>query len=227
MAAPATPWRPMDKALRRRHRQLEIATGKVVLRSTPATINIEFSGRCNVWPPCTYCVGKNKPGYEEPPHIPAEQLAPYMKYLLRAERVNDTTYGEPLMYPGIHDLIDRLGKAGVRFGFTSNGLLLSEKKARLLARHGTTVDVCISLNAASKEVYFAHQGKDWDKLIANVERFVKFHLELRPREPVPLVLSFIVMRSNRHEVMDFLRLGRRLGVKAVLFRHLFDLHEDA
>src|SRR3954470_18656476 len=157
-------WGRLKRWVRRARRLREIRAGKSRLRSTPATINIEFSGRCNVWPPCTYCVGKNKPGYEEPPHIPAEQLAPYMKYLLRAERVNDTTYGEPLMYPGIHDLIDRLGKAGVRFGFTSNGLLLSEKKARLLARHAEHVDLCISLNAASKEVYFAHQGKDWDKL---------------------------------------------------------------
>ena len=49
---------------RRAHRALrlrEIRAGRSVLRSTPATINIEFSGRCNVWPPCTYCVGKNKP----------------------------------------------------------------------------------------------------------------------------------------------------------------------
>jgi MoaA/NifB/PqqE/SkfB family radical SAM enzyme len=223
---PHTTWRPMDKKLRRAARLLEISARKTVLDSPPATINIEFSGRCNVWPPCTYCVGKNKPGYEEPPHIPQEQLEPYMKYLLEAERVNDTTYGEPLMYPGIHDLIDRLGSAGVRFGFTTNGLLLSEKKARLLAKHSRHVDICISLNAASREVYYAHQGKEWDRLIENIERFVAIHHELRPGEQIPLVLSFIVMRSNQHEVMEFVRLTARLGAKAALLRHLFDLHED-
>ena len=216
-------WYRVTRRLRRRLRLREIHAGKTILRSTPATVNIEFSGRCNVWPPCTYCVGKNLPGYEEPDHIPAQQLAPYWKYLLAADRVNDTTYGEPLMYPGIHELIDRLGSAGVRFGFTSNGLLLNEKFARLLARHGDFVDVCISVNAASKEVYYAHQGKDFDKLVANIERLVRTHRETRPGKPIPLILSFIVMRSNQHEVLDFIRLTRRLGVPQVLFRHLFDL----
>jgi MoaA/NifB/PqqE/SkfB family radical SAM enzyme len=217
-------WYRASRRLRRARRLREIRAGKVILKSPPATINIEFSGRCNVWPPCTYCVGKNAPGYEEPPHIPEDELAPYWKYMLAAERVNDNTYGEPLMYPQIHDVIDRLGRAGVSFGFTSNGLLLTEKKARLLAHHGGHVDICISLNAASKEVYFAHQGKDFDKLLVNIERFVKIHGEVRPGKVPPLILSFIVMRSNQHEVMDFIRLGRRLGVKGVLLRHLFDLN---
>ena len=220
-------WRRVMRWLRRARRLREIRAGRVVLRSMPSLINIELSGRCNVWPPCTYCVGKNKPGYEEPGHISKEQLAPYWKYLLAADRVNDHTYGEPLMYPQIHELIDRLGEAGVKFGFTSNGLLLNEKKARLLAKHGEHVEVCISLNAASKEVYFAHQGKDFDKLIANIERFVAIHREARPGRAVPLILSFIVMRSNRHEVMDFIRLSRRLRVKGALLRHLFDLGADA
>ncbi|MEX2219994.1 MAG: radical SAM protein [Phycisphaerales bacterium] len=216
-----------DRARRRDLRLAEIRAGAARLISPPATVNIEFSGRCNVWPPCTYCVGKNKPGYEEPPHIPQEQLESYMPWLLAADRVNDTTYGEPLMYPGIHELIDRLGSAGVKFGFTSNGLLLSERKARLLAAHGEHVDVCISVNAASAETYFAHQGKSFELLIGNIERFIRIHAEVRPGKPLPLILSFIVMQSNKHEVVDFVRLCTRLGVQRILFRHLFDLHEDA
>jgi MoaA/NifB/PqqE/SkfB family radical SAM enzyme len=218
-------WYRLQRGRRRALRMREIRAGKSILKSPPATINIEFSGRCNIWPPCTYCVGKNAEGYEEPPHIPEDELAPYWKYMLAAERVNDNTYGEPLMYPAIHDVIDRLGLAGVSFGFTSNGLLLTEKKARLLARHSEQVDICISLNAASKEIYFAHQGKDFGKLLVNIERFVKIHNEMHPGRVPPLVISFIVMQSNRHEVMDFIRLGKRLGVKGVLFRHLFDLND--
>lgn len=212
--------RRLNRALRMR----EIRAGKSVLRSTPATVNIEFSGRCNVWPPCTYCVGKHGPEYQEPGPISEQQLAPYWNFLLSADRVNDQTYGEPLMYPHIEQLIERMGEAGVKFGFTSNGLLLNEKKARLIAKHGENVDLCISINAASKETYFAHQGKDFDKLIANIERLVAIHNQLRPGAPVPLILSFIVMRSNQHELIEFIRLTRRLGVSQLLFRHLFDLN---
>jgi MoaA/NifB/PqqE/SkfB family radical SAM enzyme len=219
----------IDRTLRKmriRRRLREIRAGKTRLRSLPATVNMEFSGRCNVWPPCTYCVGKHVKGYQEPPPISEEQLKPYWKYLLAADRVNDTTYGEPLMYPHIHELIDRLGNAGVKFGFTSNGLLLTEKKARLLAKHSDNVSICISINAASKEVYYLHQGKDFNKLIANIEKFISVCRTDYPDRPVPLMLSFIVMRSNQHEVMDFVRLAKRLGAPTILFRHLFELGED-
>lgn len=210
----------------RQVRLQEIQEGKTVLESLPATVNIEFSGRCNIWPPCTYCVGKHAPGYQEPPPISEAQLEPYWKYLLAAERVNDTTYGEPLMYPGIDQLIERLGREGVAFGITSNGLLLTEKKARLLAQHSEWMHMCISLNAATSDTYFRHQGKSFEKIIGNIERYIAFCKELFPQREPRLTLSFIVMRSNEHEVMDFVRLARRIGAPGVLFRHLFDLGVD-
>lgn len=220
-------WRDRVRRSRRERRLAEIRAGKSVLKHGPTTINIEFSGRCNIWPPCTYCVGKQAPNYQEPPHITAEQLAPYWKYLLTAERVNDHTYGEPLMYPQIAELIERLGTAGVHFGFTSNGLLLTEKRAKLVAEHGEHVDLCVSLNAATKETYFAHQGKDFDKVLTNIRRVIAMHRERHPTAASPpIIVSFIVMRSNRHEVFDFIRLGKSLGVRGVMFRHLFDLHAD-
>jgi hypothetical protein len=43
---------------------------------------------------------------------------------------------------------------------------------------------------------------------------------------MPLVMSFIVMRSNEHEVPDFLRLAERLGARAALLRHLFNVGSD-
>ncbi len=219
-------WRGVAKRFRRWRLLREIRAGRTVLSSSPSRINIELSGRCNVWPPCTYCVGKHVEGYVEPQPISDERLGQYMKYLVRAERVNDTTYGEPLMFPRIDRMIDQMGRAGVKFGFTSNGLLLTEKRAKLLTKHGSHVDICVSINAASKEMYYRHQGKDFDKLIENIDRYVRLFKQAHPGIEVPMILSFIVMRSNRHEVIDFIRLGRRLGVQGVLFRHLFDLHED-
>lgn len=231
---PGKSWRRVVRRIRRwlvrrfrRIRRLrEIRSGKTILKSTPATINIEFSGRCNMWPPCTYCVGKNAPGYVEPPHISEHQLKQYWEHMLAADRVNDNTYGEPLMYPHMDSVIDRLGEAGVRFGLTTNGLLLNEKKARLLVRHAAHIEICVSLNAASKETYFAHQGKNFETVIGNIRRFIAMHKQSRPRKTVPMILSFIVMKSNRHEVMDFIRLGRELGVKGLLLRPLLDLGEE-
>lgn len=165
-------------------------------------------------------MGKNLPGYREPGHLDWER---YWPQLLSAERVNDCSYGEPLLHPDFEATLEQLAKAGVKFGFTTNVLLLDEKRAKFLAERGACLDMCVSLNAATKETYYQHHGKDFGKVLANLERFVALHESLRPGALMPLVVSCIVMKSNRHEVFDFLRLAQRLGARAALLRHLFDI----
>jgi MoaA/NifB/PqqE/SkfB family radical SAM enzyme len=201
----------------------EIRHRRKRLVSMPETVNIELTGKCNVKPACTFCVGKNLPLYHEPGHL---DLKPYWPLLLRARRVNDCSYGEPMLYPGFDGVVARLAAAGVKFGFTTNGLLLTERRARFLAEHGDAIDFCVSVNAASAAIYAIHHGQDFGRLVANLRRFVQIHSEVRPGQPLPMVLSFIVMRSNRHEIADFLRLAHDIGLKRVLLRHLFDLGYD-
>jgi MoaA/NifB/PqqE/SkfB family radical SAM enzyme len=201
----------------------EIRERRIRLESAPATINIELTGRCNVKPACTFCVGKNAPDYQEPGHMHDDQLAGYWPDLLRSQRVNDCSYGETLLYPDFDVVVKRLASTGVRFGFTTNGLLLTERRARFLVEHADTVELIVSLNAATPETYWRLHGLQLDRVLANVERFVRLHADQRPDRPLPLYLSFIVMRSNRHEVFDFLRLAMKLGVTQVILRHLFDL----
>lgn len=206
--------------LRRAWLGWEIRRRRARLASAPATLNIELTGKCNVKPACTFCVGKNLPLYHEPGHLDLDR---YWPHLLRARRVNDCSYGEPMLYPRFEEVVARLAAAGVKFGFTTNGLLLTERRARFLAEHGDGIDFCVSVNAATAATYRIHHGQDFERLLANLRRFVAIHAETRPGKPLPVLLSFIVMRSNRHEVDGFLRLAREIGVKRVLLRHLFDL----
>lgn len=219
-------WRSaLVHAWNRRVRRFQVRRGQERLWAPPGTINIELTGRCNVKPPCTFCVGKNAPGYEEPGHL-TDMLAAHWPDLLRADRVNDCSYGEPLLHPDFEEVVARLTDAGVTFGFTTNGLLLTERRARFLAERAAHIDMCVSFNAATAETYRKHHGRDFATLLANVERYVALLDELEPRGPVPLMVSFIVMRSNEHEVFDFLRLADRLGARVVLLRHLFEVGRD-
>lgn len=201
----------------------EIRERRTHLESLPATVNVEFTGKCHVKPPCTYCVGKNLDGYVEPGHISDEQLDEYWPYMLQAQRVNDCTYGELQLYPGYETVIHRLAGHGVKFGFTTIGQLLTEKRARFLIAHSDTVDFAVSMNAATAETYHKYQGGGFDLVVRNLRRFVTLHRELRPGERLPFALSFIVMEGNRHEVLDFLRLAQSIGVERVIFRHLFNM----
>ena len=76
----------VPQSVYRRLRRFQVRRGHARLLAPPGTINIELTGRCNVKPPCTFCVGKNAPGYQEPGHL-TDALARHWPALLRAERV--------------------------------------------------------------------------------------------------------------------------------------------
>ncbi len=202
----------------------ELRAGRTTLRSLPSTINIELTGRCNVRPGCVFCVAKNAPGYREPPHLGEEQLERYWHYLLGAGRVNDCSFGEPLLHPGFERIAGRIADAGVWFGFTTNGLLLDERRCQFLAEHAHRLTFVVSVNAARPETYAWLHGASLERLLDNVARAVRCARGVFPDQPPPLALSFIVMRSNEEEVFEFLELARSLGVRDVMLRHLFDLH---
>ena len=193
------------------------------LQSLPATVNMEFTGKCHVKPPCTYCVGKNAESYEEPGHISDETLSEYWPYLHQARRVNDCTYGELQLYPGHETVIRRLSDARVRFGFTTIGQLLTEKRSRFLIQHADSVEFAVSMNAATEETYYKYQGGGFPIVVRNLKRFVELNNEIRPGKQLPMVLSYIVMRGNQHEVFPFLRLAASLGIDRIILRHIFDM----
>ncbi|MBM3765237.1 MAG: radical SAM protein [Acidobacteria bacterium] len=201
----------------------EIEERRTYLESPPDTVNIEFTGKCHMHPPCTYCVGKNGKDYQEPGHISDEQLEQYWPYMLQAQRVNDCTYGEFQLYPRHEEVVARLTANGVRFGFTTIGHLLNERRARFLLENAESLDFVVSINAATEETYRKYQGSGFDLTVRNLRRLVELNAELRPGKRPPFALSFIVMRGNRHEAIPFLRLARGLGVERVIFRHLFDM----
>lgn len=200
----------------------EISHKRVELQSRPSTYNIELTGRCNYNPPCVFCVGKNRPNYSPPGNLEISAIDRSWASLSQAERVNDCSYGEPLLHPMFETLVERFASAGIKFGFSTNGLLLTERKARFLVKHAGSVEFVVSLNAATPETYYKLHGQDFKAVIGNIKRFIELYkAEYRDDEP-PLILSYIVMRSNAGEVMDFLSLARELGVSNVMFRPLLD-----
>jgi MoaA/NifB/PqqE/SkfB family radical SAM enzyme len=200
----------------------EIAQKRLELQSRPSTYNIELTGKCNYNPPCVFCVGKNLPNYNPPGNLDFSIIEKSWASLSQAERINDCSYGEPLLYPMFGPLVERLASAGIKFGFSTNGLLLTEKRAEFLVKHAATAEFVVSLNAATPETYYKLHGQDFNTVIGHVKRFIElFKAEHGSGEP-PLILSYIVMRSNADEVMDFLSLTRSLGVNNVMLRPLLD-----
>jgi len=192
----------------------EVRSGKTRLASAPLQVNVELTGVCNIDPPCLFCSGKNF-GHNYRPLDPG-YLAGYSDVLERCEHVNEDSFGEPLSHPALLELAQRFTANGQVFSFVTNGLLLTREKADKLAACGPKLGIHVSFNAATADTFYKLTGKSFARVVENVRYYVQSYRE-RNRDAAPdLILTFIVMKINRHEVAGFLRLTRDLGARALL-----------
>jgi len=198
----------------RRLNTQEIREGRTELQSKPLQINIELTGLCNIVPPCLFCTGKNF-GHNYPP-LDVAYLDKYADFLDVCEKVNEDSFGEPLMHPKLPQLVEHFARRGQRFTLVSNGLLLNKRRADQLVACGPLLGMHISLNASTADTYYKLHGKDFGKLLENIVYYISAYQQAHGGRSPNLTLTFIVMRINRGEVADFLKLAQRLGVKSLL-----------
>jgi MoaA/NifB/PqqE/SkfB family radical SAM enzyme len=192
----------------------EVRSGQTRLSSAPLQVNVELTGICNVDPPCLFCSGKNF-GHNYLPLDPA-YLERYADVLDRCEHVNEDSFGEPLSHPALVELARRFTANGQVFSFVTNGLLLTPAKADKLAACGPRLGIHVSFNAATEETFYKLTGKSFSRVVENVRYYGKTYREQNGGAAPDLIVTFIVMKINRHEVPDFLRLTRELGARALL-----------
>lgn len=115
--------------------------------------------------------------------------------------------GEPFLYPLIEDVLRLAPSERRRLMIMTNGTLLHKRPAFWEVAERARLSLMFSIDAASAATYedVRRPGR-WSVMLANLERC----LEVRERNPELLIqTSFVVLRRNLHEVMDFMRLNAR------------------
>lgn len=192
----------------------EVRSGQTRLLSGPLQVNVELTGVCNIDPPCLFCSGKNF-GHNYRPLDPS-YLEKYSSVLDRCEHVNEDSFGEPLSHPALVELAQSVTAKGQVFSLVTNGLLLTPAKADKLAACGPKLGIHVSFNASTEDTFYRLTGKSFSRVVENVRYYGQRYREQNGGAPPVLILTFIVMKINRHEVRDFLLLARELGARALL-----------
>ncbi len=135
-------------------------------------------------------------------------------YLSRVQSVDFTGGGEPLLQPMLADWIGEAKAAGCETGFLSNGLLLKEKKLKAILDAG--IDwICISMDGATAEMYNKIRvGSDFDRVCENVAHIARLRTGKRPK----IMINFVLMDMNVHQVEEMVQLAARLGVDQLNFK---------
>ncbi len=192
----------------------EVRSGQIRLASAPLQVNVELTGVCNIDPPCLFCSGKNF-GHNYRPLDPA-YLERYSHLLDRCEHVNEDSFGEPMSHPALVELAQRFTANDQVFSFVTNGLLLTPAKADKLAACGPRLGIHVSFNASTEDTFYKLTGKSFSRVVENVRYYVEAYRKQNGGAAPDLILTFIVMKINRHEVPGFLHLTRELGARALL-----------
>ncbi len=171
-------------------------------------VYIEPTNRCNLH--CGTCIRNSwSSGSSELPIASITRLAGEMASLPSLKSVVLGGFGEPLCHPDIVRIVSVLAMAGIRVELISNASLLDGEMGRRLMDAGLA-RLWVSVDGASMEQYEKiRKGARHDEVIANLLRLSE--LRAGSRCAMELGLSFVMMKSNVHELPAVVGLARQLG----------------
>ncbi len=185
-------------------------------RCSPLCIRIKPTNHCNH--NCSYCHYRNSyldlDEYNIQDQIPEQKMMEIVQDLadMGVKAVTFSGGGEPLLYPYIEEVMERLIAEGIELSVITNGSLLEGKKAELLA-HAKWVR--ISIESCNDEQYCKIRGIKsgaFDKLCKNIRKFARIK-----DKTCELGINVVVNNENYKEIRQIAELMKELGVNHVKY----------
>ncbi len=181
---------------------------------TLSVLQLEVTSRCQL--KCRFCPNQVLGDDWQPGDFPWElyrdKVAPHFSAV---DWVYLQGWGEPLLHPHLWDMFRLAKKQAQRVGFTSNGILLTERNARRLIEEGADLlDVSFSGNTAQTHEAM-RCGSRLAHLKRNVRRLADLKAQLSANGPV-IVLSYMLTRPGIKELPEFIDTAAEIGANEVV-----------
>jgi len=182
----------------------------------PCVVSIEPTSRCNLRCPLCYSGRGNAAGKADMPLKHYTRLIEEIGKL--SSNISLVNYGEPFLHPHIFKMIRLAKDEGLRVSTASN-FNLSMNCIRMIPTSGLDI-LTISLDGVTPESYRKYRiGGDFNVVIRNTKLLLESR-RLRGTLKPTVVLQFIIMSHNQHEIKQFVALGKALGVDRLRFKTL-------
>jgi len=176
----------------------------------PCFIMVEPTNTCNI--ACPLCpvgskVMKRKRGFMEPERFRGliDEVSGFMKEIVM------NFAGETLLHPHIGEMIAYAEAAGISVTMGTNGTI--DKMDEILDAGPT--EVLFALDGLSDETYSKYRrGADLSTVKANLRKLAEGKRRLGLNKP-NIVLQFVVMKDNEHEIDGIMELAKEYGVDEV------------
>lgn len=122
--------------------------------------------------------------------------------------------GEPYLNPGFFEMVRYARARKIYVATSTNGHYLDASAAEATVRSGLS-RLIVSLDGTDQEAYSAYRkGGEFNKVTEGVRRIAEWRKKLGVRNPY-LVIQFLVLASNEHQIKAIKKLGYELGADEV------------
>jgi MoaA/NifB/PqqE/SkfB family radical SAM enzyme len=153
-----------------------------------------------------------------PRHMTPELLERMLPWSAQAATVALHGVGEPLLFPGIADVVRRLEPHGPRVFFSTNGTVMTDEHLEVLLG-GQVREVSFSLDAATPETFRRMRGANFETVLRNIRRLVAGRRARSLAHP-QVSLNMTLTQANLDEAPLFVDLAAELAADAVWLWHL-------
>lgn len=192
-------------------RLFDFAFRRVECRVAPQEWMVETTNRCNL--KCPMCPRDNTP------FPPEDMRLGFFKQLIdrheRLEAVWPYGFGEPLLNPGIFEMIRYAKQNGKTVCLSTNATLLNSERATSLLASG--LDYLILAVDGTDAIYTQNRyPADLSEVEKRIEDFLV--LKMEKGSPIHVTVQMVRMMNNRDQVRRFRSRWKRAGVDEIRVR---------
>lgn len=180
----------------------------------PQHISVELTSNCNLR--CVYCY--RDAGPEGAAHLPTQQLLLILEALARhGVRIVELTGGEPLLHPGVFEILDFCMEHFAVVGLLSNGTLIDDLLAVRLVPYADRVFVQVDLDGSTSDLHDSLRGAKgaFERTKQGIIRLVRYGIRTR------VVMN--LTEDNVHDIENTLLLAKSLGATWFSFSPVLDI----
>lgn len=200
----------------------EMSRGEVFLSSFPQNLGIDLYEKCNIKPPCVYCLwdeSKIMEGSFEDIKINEETFNYYGKFYSNSRKLINCSIGEPFLNPSIEKILNLFERDEKILEISTNGHCFSERI--LKAIEGKPLIIYVSLDAASEKIYSRLRNDQFSKVYESLKKLKSIRKNAWPK----IYLVFMPMKANLEDLENFFKLGKEIEADYIILRPLIIVKE--
>lgn len=130
------------------------------------------------------------------------------------KRINMIFAGEPLLNQDVFKMVKYAEDKNIEVLLSTNTTLFSDEKIKELFDSNLSY-LIVCLDGATKKTHEQYrQGSNFEQVKEDIQKICQYKKEKGFKKPY-IILQFLVMKQNEHEIQDVIKLAKDLGVDKI------------